>query len=126
MGLLELGERFRPAKRTNKHKIKGQAAKRQTKITTTLDTLYEAVKDNKKLTLAQAAKMCDISPEKAEQWAKILDSRGMIELYYPAINAPILRIDRIQDKNNSKRIAVFAIVSSIVVVLIILILIYST
>lgn len=59
---------------------------------TELDNLYELLKEVKHFSLANAAKVFDVSEDIAEDWAKTLESSELAELAYPRIGGAELRI----------------------------------
>jgi len=72
------------------------------KSETELDLVLELVEKNGSIPLAYVARKFGIKPEKAEEWAKILESHGLIKVYYPAIGAPILKSIKNSHKPNGE------------------------
>lgn len=66
-------------------KIKFKAIAKAGKYQTDIDRLYRAINSSDMITITQAAAMFRISKEQAEEWGKILENHGLIELRYPAI-----------------------------------------
>lgn len=66
-------------------KIKIQAVAKAGKYQTDIDRLYRTINSANIVTITQAATMFRITKEQAEEWGKILESHGLIELRYPAI-----------------------------------------
>lgn len=62
-----------------------QAVAKAGKYETDLDRLYMTIVKVEVVNVAQAAAMFRISKEQAEEWGKILESHGLIELNYPAL-----------------------------------------
>jgi len=63
------------------------------KVKTTIDELYELVKENKVVKLNDAlAKKLNVSRSQIESWAVILEEHNLIELHYPAIGEPEIRL----------------------------------
>ncbi len=63
------------------------------KVKTKIDELYELIKKNKTVKLNDAlAKRLNVSRMQIESWAVILEEHNLIELKYPAIGEPEIRI----------------------------------
>lgn len=62
-----------------------QAVAKAGKYETDLDRLYKTIAKAEVITITQAAAMFRITKEQAEEWGKILESHGLIELNYPAL-----------------------------------------
>lgn len=62
------------------------------KSKTEIDTLYDLLKEKKKLTLSSVAHAFNVKEETVEEWAKILETAELATLYYPRIGEPELRI----------------------------------
>lgn len=58
---------------------------------TEMDSMYNLVKSAKRIKLREAAKMLNISNERAEEWAEILTRHKLITMHYPAIGPIELR-----------------------------------
>jgi hypothetical protein len=61
------------------------------KVSTPLDKLYEYVSSHGKVRINEAARQFEVSEEQIEDWARILEVRNLIEIYYPAFGKPELR-----------------------------------
>ena len=72
-------------------------------VETNIDKLYKHIKEKGKVRVTEAAKMFDVKAEKIEEWGKILEDHDLIELHYPAIGKPILKIREVKRKNHKKR-----------------------
>ncbi|MFH1065374.1 MAG: hypothetical protein V1734_02605 [Nanoarchaeota archaeon] len=66
-------------------KLKLKAIAKAGKYQTDIDRLYRAINSSNMITITRAAAMFKISKEQAEEWGKILENHGLIELRYPAI-----------------------------------------
>lgn len=66
-------------------KIKKQVVAKASKYETDFDKLYKLINEVGSLTITEVAEGFDISKEQAEEWGKILESHGLIELNYPAM-----------------------------------------
>jgi hypothetical protein len=71
---------------------------------TELDSLYELLKNKKKLSVDTIAKTFSVSKEKAIEWAKILENSELVTIEYPAFNDPEVRIvEKIEEETNEKK-----------------------
>ncbi|MEM2918057.1 MAG: DUF2226 domain-containing protein [Candidatus Altiarchaeota archaeon] len=67
--------------------------KTEGKVKTKIDELYDLVKKNKIVKLNDSlAKKLNVSKAQIESWAVILEEHNLIELHYPAIGEPEMRI----------------------------------
>jgi len=62
------------------------------KSETQLDTLYNAIKDKKNLSVGSIAKAFKIEKEKALEWAKILENNDLVIIEYPAFSDPEVKL----------------------------------
>lgn len=60
-------------------------------LTTLLDQIYEAVKKKGQMSLREVADTFHVPLAQTEQWARVLDQRGMLELS-SALKTPVLRV----------------------------------
>lgn len=67
-------------------KLKDKYTKGENK--TDLDTLYEVLKEKKRLSLKTIAKMFNVKKEIAQSWCETLESGGLATLHYPRIGDP--------------------------------------
>ena len=58
---------------------------------TDFDRLYHLIAEKKKLTITEVAQGFSISRKEAEEWGKILQEQGLIELHYPTVGDLELR-----------------------------------
>ncbi|MBI2076075.1 MAG: hypothetical protein HYT72_02390 [Candidatus Aenigmarchaeota archaeon] len=58
---------------------------------TPIDDLFELVMKNGKIKISDAAKRFGVFEARIEEWAKILENHGLIELHYPAMGKPEMR-----------------------------------
>ena len=66
-------------------------AAREDMVSTPLDKLYEYVSSHEKVKINEASRQFEVSEEQIEDWARILEARSLIEIYYPAFGKPELR-----------------------------------
>ena len=66
-------------------------AAKEDMVSTPLDKLYEYVSSHSKVRINEAARQFEVSEEQIEDWARILETRNLIEIYYPAFGKPELR-----------------------------------
>ena len=66
-------------------------AARDDMASTPLDKLYEYISSHEKVKINEAARQFEVSEEQIEDWARILEARSLIEIYYPAFGKPELR-----------------------------------
>lgn len=89
-------------------------------IKTDLDRIYDLVKDKKRAPLSQIADALNASIRKVEEWARVLDKQGLLELYYPVFGQPELRIMQKKqkkpkkDKNKKTRLLLFTVLAILV------------
>ena len=85
-----------------KHKVKHHIKHHETiqksipiehkaKIETDFDILVNYVNARETVKLSEVARMFKITVKKAEEWAKILESHGLLELHYPTFGEPELK-----------------------------------
>ncbi len=58
---------------------------------TEMDSMYNLVKSAKQIRLREAARLLNISNERAEEWAEILTRHKLITMHYPPIGPIELR-----------------------------------
>lgn len=75
--------------------IKSAIVSEETK--TPIDKLFELVMNKGNVKIADAARNFAVSEEQLEEWAKILEEHGLIEIHYPPIGKPELR-KKVQEK----------------------------
>jgi len=75
--------------------IKSALVSEETK--TPIDKLFELVMNKGNVKIADAARQFTVSEEQLEEWAKILEEHGLIEIHYPPIGKPELR-KKVQEK----------------------------
>jgi len=59
---------------------------------TDLDTLYNVLKDKKKLRLSTISKLFSVKKGTAIEWCKILEADDLVAIDFPAIGEPIIRL----------------------------------
>ena len=90
-------------------------------IGTNVDKVYNMVLERKSLSLKELAAIFKVSINKVEDWARILDKQGLLELFYPVVGGPMLRVkggavvEKPKKANKSKRMLLFFIFSIILV-----------
>ena len=60
-------------------------------IITPIDELLEMVKKNGRIRTKDAAKRFGVSKSEIEEWGKILEEHGLIEIHYPPVGETELR-----------------------------------
>jgi len=60
------------------------------KVETEFDQFIKLVKEKKEVGLAEIEKKFNLTREKAEEWARLLESHGLVEIRYPAFGEPKL------------------------------------
>ncbi len=58
---------------------------------TYFDLLMELIEKNNALSVSQVSLIFKITKEKAEEWGRILEEHGLIEVFYPVFSEPQLR-----------------------------------
>ncbi|MBI5061053.1 MAG: hypothetical protein HZB67_01965 [Candidatus Aenigmarchaeota archaeon] len=71
-------------------KSKSQTPEEPASLKTTVDELYDIIVKTKGIRLDHAAKKFHVPEAKIEEWAKILEENGLIEIHYPPIGKPTL------------------------------------
>ena len=66
-------------------KIKKQVVAKASKYETDIDKLYKLINEIGSITITEVAEGFGISKEQAEEWGKMLENHGLIELNYPTI-----------------------------------------
>ena len=72
-------------------KFKEEVSLDKSKISTPLDVMYKMIEQMGRLEVSDAAKKFHVSQQQIEEWAQILESKGLIEIHYPIIGKPELR-----------------------------------
>ncbi len=62
------------------------------KTYTPLDSMYELIKEKRKLKLYEISKKFKLSKEKSLEWCKILENEGIIKINYSAFSEPDVEI----------------------------------
>jgi Mn-dependent DtxR family transcriptional regulator len=60
-------------------------------ITTPLDKLLDLVMKRGRIRIKDAAKSFGVSRAQIDEWAKILEEHGLVEIHYPPVGEPELR-----------------------------------
>lgn len=63
-------------------------------VKTNIDDLLDIIKEKKSINIKDLSKKLKVNPEQIEEWGRILEERGLIEMEYPAIGLPRLREKR--------------------------------
>lgn len=63
---------------------------KEASVKTPVDDLYDAIVKFGKIRLDVAAKKFRVPESRVEEWGKILEENGLIEIHYPAIGKPTL------------------------------------
>ena len=65
---------------------------------TPIDDLFELVMKDGRVKITDAAKKFGVFEARIEEWAKILEDHGLIEIHYSAMGKPELRKKTIQEE----------------------------
>jgi Mn-dependent DtxR family transcriptional regulator len=60
-------------------------------IETDIDKMMNILEANKSISIGELSKQLNVKVELIENWAKILEEHGLIEIDYPIIGLPKLR-----------------------------------
>lgn len=60
-------------------------------IETDIDRLMKIIDEKKVVGIDEISKILKISPDRLENWAKLLEDRGLVEIEYPILGLPKLR-----------------------------------
>jgi chromosome segregation ATPase len=72
-------------------------------IKTPIDELARILNEKKKLTLGEAAKLLNTNEAQVENWVKILEESGYVELVYPALGEPQIILKSMEKKDLIKK-----------------------
>lgn len=64
------------------------------KIETSLDTLYDLISKKGAIRMMDAAKVMHASASQVEEWARMLEEHNLVEIHYPAVGKPILKLKK--------------------------------
>lgn len=67
------------------------AEKGSSNVKTSMDQLLDMINDKGSVKISDAAKKLKIKDKQIEEWAKVLEEHGLIEVHYPAIGKPVLK-----------------------------------
>lgn len=67
------------------------------KISTKVDEMLRIIEREKQVSIAELSKRMRIPEELIESWAKVLEDHDLIELNYPTVGSPILRIKTLKE-----------------------------
>jgi hypothetical protein len=85
----------RPKKKQSEKKEGSKPIKQpqiiKTKYMTDFDRFYNFIIERKKIPISKTAHHLKMPKKQVEEWAKILEERGLIKIYYPIIGDPELR-----------------------------------
>lgn len=92
------------------------------KIETSVDQVYYIVLEKKRLSLKSLANRFKIGLDKLEEWAKILDEKGLLELHYPVVGEVELRVrthefKKTKPKDKKMNLLIFTAILLVVVAL---------
>ena len=68
------------------------------KIETPIDELVKLLQERKKLSINKAASILGVETSKVEEWVKILEENGFVELIYPALGKPQIILKDLKGK----------------------------
>ncbi len=60
-------------------------------VNTSLDQLLDMIMEKGSLKISDAAKRLKMKDKQVEEWGKILEEHGLIEIQYPALGKPVLK-----------------------------------
>jgi len=81
----ERAENIAEQKKSDKKVVSAKAT-----VTTPIDDLYDTIMNIGKIRMDIAAKKFNVAESIIEEWAKILEENGLIEIRYPAVGKPSL------------------------------------
>ncbi len=64
------------------------------KIETSLDTLYDLIGKKGAIRITDAAKTMHTSAAQVEEWAHVLEAHNLVEIHYPAVGRPVLKVKK--------------------------------
>ena len=101
-------------------------------LKTNLDLIHQNVMEKKAVNLITLSAQFHVSLKLVEEWARVLDRQGLLELYYPVVGGAQLRVKGYKKKpekvkvpepaNKKKRFLLFQLVVVIIVAIIIVLL----
>lgn len=68
-------------------------------IETDIDKLMTIIEEKKSVSIEDMSKQLNVEVEQVENWAKILEEHGLIEIEYPIIGLPKLRKKEWKEKS---------------------------
>ena len=69
----------------------GEEHQQKGNVKTQLDQLTDLIMEKGSIKIPDAAKKLKLKEKQVEEWAKMLEEHGMIEIHYPAIGKPVLK-----------------------------------
>jgi len=63
-------------------------------IFTTIDQMFEIIKEKKKISLKNLSKILNVPEDLVEDWSKILEERNLVEIDYPPIGSPVVKLKK--------------------------------
>ena len=72
-------------------------------IETPIDELARILNERKKISLSEAAKLLKTNETQVEEWVKILEEHGFVELIYPALGEPQIVLKSLEKKELVKK-----------------------
>ena len=75
-----------PVLKKRKHEID------EPKLETDIDKLLAMVEEKESLKFSAAAKEFKVTPERIEEWGKILEEYKLVKLHYPPIGDPTIKV----------------------------------
>jgi len=91
-------ERVKNEIKENKEIIKEIISEPKKSVKTPIDELFELVLKKGKIRISEAARIFGVHELQIEEWAKILEEHGLIEIHYPAVGKPELRKKNYSEK----------------------------
>lgn len=95
----------KPAKQRDGTAEEKQQADKPVFLETNIDKLYSLIKEKKSISIDDAAKKFGLTEHIIEEWCRMLEEHGMIELHYPAFGKPEIRIRKSERKYVSSHVA---------------------
>ncbi|RLE09829.1 hypothetical protein DRJ04_09600 [Candidatus Aerophobetes bacterium] len=67
-------------------------------LETEIDEFLKFIQERKSITLMQAMKKFNVKRETIEEWGKILEENGIIEVHYPVVGQPVFKIKGLKER----------------------------
>tara|TARA_Y100000310_G_C20660990_1_gene804769 strand:+ start:510 stop:1685 length:1176 start_codon:yes stop_codon:yes gene_type:complete len=109
LSLLGHKKAHKPVKSTEKKPQKKEVASldkiniKREKYETDFDILYKFVQKRKSIKFSEIEKYFKISKDLVEEWCSIMESHGLLKVYYPPFGEPELRTKHSKESKNPKK-----------------------